>query len=188
MSCTFSHTKLCDHGPFLTFSISVVLSGVIKTILSYAPGSQKPDFRRTSLWTLIHICTGIVCACLPVCWSVFVRVGGIKRPDFAPSLHIRDTWYKISGWYRIRGSRRASLSNSSTDELSTESRVSDTHRMRNATEFPLPIHDPNSRRVVILYEESQGSSMIHDQQASALSKGADRTSSTTTTAQTIQTS
>jgi hypothetical protein len=51
---------------------SVIGSGIVKMVESYHPESQDPAIvRRAMLWTTVHCCIGIVCACVPVCWNVF---------------------------------------------------------------------------------------------------------------------
>jgi hypothetical protein len=70
----------------LTHPPSVILSGIVKVILSYAPGNREPSFSRTTVWTAVHIGTGIVCACLPVCWPLFVRVVKLTQRRCATAL------------------------------------------------------------------------------------------------------
>jgi hypothetical protein len=60
--------------PILMFSSSVILSGIVKVIVSYEPGNREPSFSRTAVWSTVHIGTGVVCASLPVCWPFLVGV------------------------------------------------------------------------------------------------------------------
>ncbi|KAI1430528.1 hypothetical protein GGR50DRAFT_701562 [Xylaria sp. CBS 124048] len=66
-------------GVFLV-GIFVIISGIVKTILSYMPNSREPSFYKTQLWTTVHSCTGIICACMPVCWPLLVSLGKVLRP------------------------------------------------------------------------------------------------------------
>ncbi|KAK7991232.1 hypothetical protein PG988_000026, partial [Apiospora saccharicola] len=72
----------------------VILSGFLKAIFGYIPGSRQPSFLRTQLWTTVHCGTGIVCACLPVCLPLLTqlrRLGG-----FPGSSLLRRYWSKVS--------------------------------------------------------------------------------------------
>ncbi|KAI1827310.1 hypothetical protein F4861DRAFT_403503 [Xylaria intraflava] len=64
-------------GVFLV-GIFVVISGVVKVILSYQPNSRDPSFNQTQIWTTVHLCTGIICACMPVCWPLLVSLGKLR--------------------------------------------------------------------------------------------------------------
>ncbi|KAI0449138.1 hypothetical protein F5B21DRAFT_495263 [Xylaria acuta] len=69
-------------GVFLV-GVFVIISGIVKVILSYAPNSREPSFNQTQVWTTVHSCTGIICACMPVCWHLIAR---LRKPS--PS-----TWF-----------------------------------------------------------------------------------------------
>ncbi|CZT44361.1 related to integral membrane protein [Rhynchosporium secalis] len=43
----------------------VILTGLVRVITGYKPGSQNVAFLRAELWSAIHVCTAIICACLP---------------------------------------------------------------------------------------------------------------------------
>lgn len=45
---------------------SVVLTGLVRTILGYREGSLMIFYSRAKVWTAYHICIGIVCASLPI--------------------------------------------------------------------------------------------------------------------------
>ncbi|KAI0382500.1 hypothetical protein F5Y04DRAFT_252806 [Hypomontagnella monticulosa] len=57
----------------------VVASGLLKAIFGYIPGSRQPSFIQTQLWTTVHCATGIICACLPVCWPLFKSISPATR-------------------------------------------------------------------------------------------------------------
>ncbi|KUJ17243.1 uncharacterized protein LY89DRAFT_547040, partial [Mollisia scopiformis] len=43
----------------------VIVTGLVRVILGYRPGSQNVAFARAELWSAVHTGTAIVCACLP---------------------------------------------------------------------------------------------------------------------------
>jgi len=82
---------------------SVIITGLVKVVLSYAPNSREPSFNRTAIWTTVHCGIGMVCACLPVFWPLVVRITKL-RIDL-----VHKQWYKFSGWSLIeKDSRRRS--------------------------------------------------------------------------------
>ncbi|VUC25641.1 unnamed protein product [Clonostachys rosea] len=95
--------KIAVAGVFM-LGIFVIISGVVKVALSYVPGSRQPNFGQTSLWSSIHISTGIIGACLPICWPVFIRLGGSLSSKPPPNSSVRGQWYGSSR----RSSRHAS--------------------------------------------------------------------------------
>ncbi|KAH7304790.1 integral membrane protein [Stachybotrys elegans] len=78
--------------------VLVIISGILKTAFGYIPGSRQPSFANTQLWTTIHICTGIICACLPICWPLITRLGRISPSTWSGTTWIRKYWYSPSGW------------------------------------------------------------------------------------------
>ncbi|KAI0898906.1 hypothetical protein F4806DRAFT_317858 [Annulohypoxylon nitens] len=69
-----STTKKFAVGSVFLVGVMVILSGLIKTGYGYVPHNRQPSFSKTALWTTVHSGTGIICACLPVCWPVFVSL------------------------------------------------------------------------------------------------------------------
>ncbi|KAM3076677.1 hypothetical protein ACMFMG_007482 [Clarireedia jacksonii] len=58
--------KIMVSGIFLLGSFpSVIVTGIVRVILGYAPGSQNVDFSKAELWSAVHVGMAIVCACLP---------------------------------------------------------------------------------------------------------------------------
>ncbi|CAH0047229.1 unnamed protein product [Clonostachys solani] len=92
--------KIAVAGVFMLGTF-VIISGIVKVALSYVPGSRQPNFGQTSLWSSIHISTGIIGACLPICWPVFIRLGGILSSKAPAVSSVRGQWYGSS-----RGSTR----------------------------------------------------------------------------------
>ncbi|KAI1454243.1 hypothetical protein F4805DRAFT_328688 [Annulohypoxylon moriforme] len=76
----------------------VILSGLVKVILSYAPGNREPAFARTEVWTTVHCCTGVICACLPICWPLISRLINTRLGSWLAVSSIRKRWYAFSGW------------------------------------------------------------------------------------------
>lgn len=94
---------------------SVIISGLLKVIFSYAPNSREPSFNRTEIWTTVHCGIGMVCACLPVCWPLVVRVAKLRPAS------IQKQWRRLSGWSsmekssKIRNTTSSLERNTSTD-------------------------------------------------------------------------
>ncbi|KAI1813952.1 hypothetical protein GGS20DRAFT_442254 [Poronia punctata] len=97
--------KIAVMAVFLIGAFSII-SGIVKVVLSYAPGNRNPHFGNTEVWTTVHCGTGIICACLPVCWPLFVLV-------FRNSVSsIRTARYSWKGW--------SSMNRSGSDRTSTQ--------------------------------------------------------------------
>ncbi|KAI0880336.1 uncharacterized protein GGS22DRAFT_182426 [Annulohypoxylon maeteangense] len=92
--------KIAVAAVFL-LGLFVILSGLVKVAFSYVPGSRNPSFSKTEVWTTVHCCTGVICACLPICWTLF---SGFARPRLGSWLaisSIRKRWYGFSGWSSV---------------------------------------------------------------------------------------
>ncbi|KAK6074819.1 hypothetical protein SCUP234_04117 [Seiridium cupressi] len=81
--------------------IFVILSGLVKVIMSYAPGVRGPAFGKAEVWTTVHCGIGIVCACLPVCWSLFTRLTKLVLRTWPSLCPARRYWYSRSGWSSV---------------------------------------------------------------------------------------
>jgi hypothetical protein len=79
---------------------SVIVSGILKVVYGYVPGSRNPSFSKTAIWTTVHSGTGIICACLPVFWTLLVRLGKFKDWTWVHSLSNREKWHSFSSWSR----------------------------------------------------------------------------------------
>ncbi|CAH0031015.1 unnamed protein product [Clonostachys rhizophaga] len=112
--------RIAVAGVFL-LGVFVIISGIVKVARSYIPGSRQLDLTQTSLWSTVHICTGIICACLPVCWPVFLRMvkrGPLSKASSVPSN--QTPWSGGSGGRRypqVRGSRSGSKSKDQSTEI-----------------------------------------------------------------------
>ncbi|TVY50679.1 Satratoxin biosynthesis SC1 cluster protein 4 [Lachnellula cervina] len=56
--------KILVAGIFLLGGF-VIITGLIRVVLGYKPGSQNVAFPKAELWSAVHIGIAIVCACLP---------------------------------------------------------------------------------------------------------------------------
>ncbi|KAI1356107.1 hypothetical protein F5Y01DRAFT_268545 [Xylaria sp. FL0043] len=84
-------------GVFLV-GFFVVISGIVKVILSYVPNSREPSFNQTQIWTTVHSCTGIICACMPVCWPLFTSLGKLSPSTWPMRIFPRKKSRSSSSW------------------------------------------------------------------------------------------
>ncbi|KAI0816213.1 hypothetical protein GGR55DRAFT_224927 [Xylaria sp. FL0064] len=84
-------------GVFLV-GFFVVISGIVKVILSYVPNSREPSFNQTQIWTTVHSCTGIICACMPVCWPLFTSLGKLSPSTWPMKIFQRKKLRSSSSW------------------------------------------------------------------------------------------
>ncbi|KAI1173652.1 integral membrane protein [Nemania sp. FL0916] len=81
-----------------------IVSGILKIIYGYVPGSRVPSFGNTAIWSIVHLGTGILCACLPVCWPVFVRLGNFTKRSWGQSFGSRESRHGSSNnWSQLGG-------------------------------------------------------------------------------------
>lgn len=76
-------------------SQSVLVSGVVKIILSYVDGSREPDFSNGALFTVIHLYLGILCANISPCWPLFSRIGRASTGSWVKMLEHGKRWYGL---------------------------------------------------------------------------------------------
>ncbi|KAI1203025.1 hypothetical protein F5X97DRAFT_342927 [Nemania serpens] len=69
--------KLTISGIFLLGGF-VVITGVVKVVLGYPPGSRVPSYSNTEVWTTVHTGIAIVCSSLPFFHPLVDRI--IKSP------------------------------------------------------------------------------------------------------------
>lgn len=115
----------------------VIVSGVVKVILSYIPGSRQPDFQPTALWTVVHVCTGIICACLPVCWPLIKRFGRDRRFGSSALDSFRTRWYGVSGWSMLHRSRRSQSQGHNNDGFGGIHKSQDTYSSSSSGAYEL---------------------------------------------------
>lgn len=60
-----------DHSVIIT---SVIITGILRVIYGYVPGSRVPSYSQAELWSSVHIGMAIICACLPPLRPLFSRV------------------------------------------------------------------------------------------------------------------
>ncbi|KAI0903772.1 hypothetical protein F4823DRAFT_617349 [Ustulina deusta] len=95
-------------GVFLV-GFFVVISGIVKVILSYVPHSREPSFNNTQVWTTVHSCTGIICACMPVCWPLIASLGKLSPSTWIIRIFPRKKRFPFGSWASRRNLERDSL-------------------------------------------------------------------------------
>ncbi|KID66209.1 Satratoxin biosynthesis SC1 cluster protein 4 [Metarhizium brunneum] len=105
-------------GSVFLLGAFVIVSGLLKTSFGYIPGSRQPSFSRTQLWTSVHCGTGIICACLPICWPLFGRLWKLHLPSWPGALQIREYWYRLRGEHSAEKSRKPSGASDGEFQLS----------------------------------------------------------------------
>jgi hypothetical protein len=56
---------------------STVLTGIVRLILGKPGGSKVPSCAAVEVWSIVHICMGIICASLPLLRPMVKRVRAI---------------------------------------------------------------------------------------------------------------
>ncbi|KAI0973302.1 hypothetical protein F4678DRAFT_426392 [Xylaria arbuscula] len=95
-------------GVFLV-GFFVVISGIVKVILSYVPNSREPSFNNTQVWTTVHSCTGIICACMPVCWPLITSLGNLSPSTWPDKILHRKRLRSFGSWVSRKNSHHISL-------------------------------------------------------------------------------
>ena len=57
---------------------SVVITGILRVVYGYVPGSRMPSYSGAGLWSAIHIGMAIVCACLPTLRPLATRFKSVN--------------------------------------------------------------------------------------------------------------
>jgi hypothetical protein len=73
---------------------SVIITGIIRVIYGYLPGSRAPEYSKSGLWSTVHIIMGIICACLPTLRPLFPRTSFLTSNT---SSTIRRRYYDFRG-------------------------------------------------------------------------------------------
>ncbi|KAF4636853.1 hypothetical protein G7Y89_g1223 [Cudoniella acicularis] len=76
-----TRTKASVAAVFALGAVAVI-TGLVKTILGYIPGSRIPSYLKTEVWTTVHVSMSIVCACLPVCWPLMKSIFNPKVDSY----------------------------------------------------------------------------------------------------------
>ncbi|ERF69692.1 hypothetical protein EPUS_03684 [Endocarpon pusillum Z07020] len=74
----------------------VIITGIIRVIYSYVPGSRVPEYIKAELWSTIHIGMAIFCACLPTIRPLFT---GMTSRLAKASSSLRQRYCSASGRY-----------------------------------------------------------------------------------------
>ncbi|MCJ1319450.1 hypothetical protein MMC15_004786 [Xylographa vitiligo] len=67
------HNKVVLSGIFLLGGF-VVITGILRLTFSYTPGAFYVNYDQVDLWSILHVCTGIICACLPTYRPLLTKV------------------------------------------------------------------------------------------------------------------
>ncbi|TGJ82577.1 hypothetical protein E0Z10_g6170 [Xylaria hypoxylon] len=119
-----STKKKVATGSVFLVGVLVIVSGLIKAVYGLDPSSRVPSFGRTLIWSTVHTGTGIICACLPVCWPAFASLGHFGERAWARSITTRELGHSWSGWSRLRtGSAREESATRYETFLDTDGRV-----------------------------------------------------------------
>ncbi|ATZ56044.1 hypothetical protein BCIN_12g05820 [Botrytis cinerea B05.10] len=118
--------KVLVAGIFLLGSF-VIITGIVRVVLGYAPGSQNVDFPRAELWSAVHVGMAIVCACLPNFRPLLNRITASARRLYGSAI-TSDRDPDATG---SSGSRSAASKNKTAVELMTLSHI----RRRGANEL-----------------------------------------------------
>lgn len=81
---------------------SVIITGIIRVIYGYVPGSILPSYSKSEIWSTVHVGTGIACSCLPPLRPLFFRNSSSKRSKGFSSARRR--YYGIQDWKAKGGS------------------------------------------------------------------------------------
>ncbi|KAF7869961.1 hypothetical protein EAF04_004745 [Stromatinia cepivora] len=106
--------KVLVGGIFLLGSF-VIVTGIVRVVLGYAPGSQNVDFPRAELWSAVHVGMAIVCACLPNFRPLLNRITASARRLYGSAI-TSDRDPNTSG---SSGGRSAASKNKKPAELMT---------------------------------------------------------------------
>ncbi|KAJ8060208.1 hypothetical protein OCU04_010551 [Sclerotinia nivalis] len=106
--------KVLVGGIFLLGSF-VIITGIVRVVLGYAPGSQNVDFPRAELWSAVHVGMAIVCACLPNFRPLLNRITASARRLYGSAI-TSDRNPNTSG---SSGGRSAASKNKKPAELMT---------------------------------------------------------------------
>ena len=92
------HLSSCNR-PFrqkspLTY-FSVIITGILRIIYGYVPGSRLPSYGLAELWSATHVGTAIICSCLPPLRPLFFRASSKPPNGFSSA---RRRYYGIQDW------------------------------------------------------------------------------------------
>ena len=86
-------------------SSSVIITGLVKVILGYVPGSRIPSYSRTEVWTTVHAGMAIVCACLPVLKPLLNRISNSNTVTRLKTLTSHPLSFGSNNW-NVLGTRK----------------------------------------------------------------------------------
>ena len=110
----------------------VIITGLLRVVYGYKPGSQNVAFAKAETWSAVHIGIAIVCACLPTYRPLFARAAAtfssFRRHYYGSGSHTDDsnTRSKASGKVEV-----LPLKNVSSRTTSANDPHGDTQRLTN---------------------------------------------------------
>ncbi|KAI0470515.1 hypothetical protein GGR56DRAFT_660659 [Xylariaceae sp. FL0804] len=105
--------KLTVSGIFLLGGF-VIITGLVKVIVGYPPGSRVPSYSNTEVWTTVHAGMSIVCASLPILGPLIHKItesslilrlrSSISMRQRAKGTHVYEV-YGVGGEGPVSGSK-----------------------------------------------------------------------------------
>ncbi|KAK0112312.1 hypothetical protein ONS96_001560 [Cadophora gregata f. sp. sojae] len=118
----------------------VIVTGLVRVILGYRPGSQNVAFARAELWSAVHIGIAIVCACLPTLRPLIKRASttasSLRRKYGSSSSSGQDTSANGSGGSNVASRNRGPSEVLTLKNVRTGSASADNVRLTRDGESP----------------------------------------------------
>ncbi|PVH72434.1 hypothetical protein DL98DRAFT_563529 [Cadophora sp. DSE1049] len=118
----------------------VIVTGLVRVILGYRPGSQNVAFARAELWSAVHIGIAIVCACLPTLRPLIKRASttasSLRRKYGSSSSSGQDTSANGSGTSNAASRNRGPTEVLTLKNVRTGSASADNVRLTRDDDLP----------------------------------------------------
>ena len=114
---------------------SVIITGIIRVIYGYKPGSRVPSYSKAELWSTVHVGMAMVCACLPTLRPLIFR-----SSSSATSSRRRRYTYGLRKWYG-----KSEPSSNSTEGPGAEHALEAQPLRNNSDEFNVDLNSPQVR-------------------------------------------
>ncbi|KAI1129155.1 hypothetical protein F5Y10DRAFT_291393 [Nemania abortiva] len=88
-------------GSVFLVGLLVIVSGLLKAVYGYNPNDRIPSFEQTRIWSTVHSGTGIICACLPVCWPIFASLGNFGERVWTHGIKAIERGHSSTSWSRL---------------------------------------------------------------------------------------
>ncbi|KAI0203139.1 hypothetical protein F4808DRAFT_419192 [Astrocystis sublimbata] len=90
-------------GSVFAVGAFVIASGLLKAVYGFDDsGERVPAFAKTRLWSTVHSGTGIICACLPVCWPVFASLDRFRESAWNRGVQAIRRRYSWGDWSQVK--------------------------------------------------------------------------------------